>query len=391
MIATFLVLELIPGTRAWYDTGHMLIAELAKQRLEPQLVGDLDDLFGDWASDFPGMSEIVTAAVWPDHIKCNPHLKSESAPSVLCRSSVLPALDAFSAWHFSDLNYILDDLGDKAAGGNPLSNPSAVWALETSMSTFATSNSRWSFHLMLRFAVHILGDLHQPLHDATLVSNDTRFGTFLHGDRGGNSFAVQTQWGKTVPNLHSLWDAAGGLYLTEWPLSGAQRDLLSHNASLLYEAFPPEGFQQYRKSDMDCMLKLFCHTTFTRWAHEAHQLAVQDAYGYGISFGGTPSAEYIANAQLVSQKQIALAGYRLADLLELVLPRLPPRDSGIGREDRTFSGVDAGASNVAWSAVELLVVLQFVLLVFLAWKLLRGRQCAQGREPEHLAQGLLLA
>ncbi|KAG0223547.1 S1/P1 nuclease [Mortierella sp. GBAus27b] len=43
----------------------------------------------------------------------------------------------------------------------------------------------------LKFVVHFMGDIHQPLHDSTR-------------DRGGNDAKIK--WGKTTNNLHSMWD-----------------------------------------------------------------------------------------------------------------------------------------------------------------------------------------
>jgi hypothetical protein len=45
----------------------------------------------------------------------------------------------------------------------------------------------------LKFVVHFLGDMHQPLHAGD------------RGDRGGNDVTVWYQWRRT--NLHSLWDS----------------------------------------------------------------------------------------------------------------------------------------------------------------------------------------
>lgn len=52
---------------------------------------------------------------------------------------------------------------------------------------------------MLRLLIHMVGDMHQPMHAATLF--DERF---PQGDKGGNSFTVYN--GKTKTNLHSVWD-----------------------------------------------------------------------------------------------------------------------------------------------------------------------------------------
>lgn len=67
----------------------------------------------------------------------------------------------------------------------PMGDPSAVWALRQAMSTFVSSQSAFALSFMLRFVIHLIGDMHQPLHATQGVFNDSRFGD-LPGDLGGN-------------------------------------------------------------------------------------------------------------------------------------------------------------------------------------------------------------
>jgi hypothetical protein len=80
--------------------------------------------------------------------------------------------------------------------------------------------------LALKFAVHLVGDLHQPLH----VGNGN--------DRGGND--VRLEWFGTPTNLHRVWDtnmiASTDLSYTE----------LSH---WLNQAITPPLREQWRESN----------------------------------------------------------------------------------------------------------------------------------------------
>ena len=51
-----------------------------------------------------------------------------------------------------------------------------------------------------------------------------------------------------------------------------------------------------------------------QWAQESFEIAKKYTYG-GIEPGTTPSAEYIATGRRVVNEQLAVAGYRLADLM----------------------------------------------------------------------------
>lgn len=55
--------------------------------------------------------------------------------------------------------------------------------------------------LFARYLVHIVGDIHQPLHSVAMFNE-----TFPSGDRGGNSIKIVLLNG-TTQNLHAFWDA----------------------------------------------------------------------------------------------------------------------------------------------------------------------------------------
>jgi len=55
--------------------------------------------------------------------------------------------------------------------------------------------------LMVRFAIHLVGDIHQPLHNTAFYN-----GTLLQGDQGGNLINVTLLNGSETV-LHSYYDA----------------------------------------------------------------------------------------------------------------------------------------------------------------------------------------
>jgi hypothetical protein len=61
--------------------------------------------------------------------------------------------------------------------------------------------------LFARYLVHIVGDIHQPLHSVSLFN-----ATYPSGDRGGNSQKIIIL-NESTQNLHSFWDA--GAYLIQ--------------------------------------------------------------------------------------------------------------------------------------------------------------------------------
>nr|WP_281388209.1 S1/P1 nuclease [Teredinibacter haidensis] len=61
--------------------------------------------------------------------------------------------------------------------------------------------------LLLSFAVHLLSDLHQPLHTITSVDDS------CNHDRGGNNQCMDKGKSKCKQSLHNYWDAGAGLFV----------------------------------------------------------------------------------------------------------------------------------------------------------------------------------
>ena len=149
--------------------------------------------------------------------------------------------------------------------------------------------------------LHVTGDLHQPLHCVsdytTLLDPKTGLAT---GDNGGNGFALGTGRYK---NLHSYWDA--GITRATGPArSTARRAAKAEKANDLY-SFGPE------LNDLEP----------SHWIAEGANLAKSDVYS-GVEAGVDCPEAYGANADKVCLRQAALAGYRLAFLIQkLVGPK----------------------------------------------------------------------
>jgi len=345
----------------------MLIAEIARQQLSASESAKIDGVLKGWEADFPGMSDMVGAAVWMDHLKCTAY----TYPA-LCQGGVRPAMFAFDSWHYADLAYNPDHIAGAEAGHEVPAlqkRPSSLWALEEAMATLRQSDNRWSLNFMIRVLIHVVGDLHQPLHDAEGFFDDQRFGNLSNGDRGGNLIKISDPEWSNLPNLHVLWDSAAGLYLTEWPLSDDGRDLLAQNASALLKEVGRPNFAHrllYFGRDEICVRTgTGCAGMFAGWAQEAHELAINVAYSGGISAGGTPSAEYISRARQVCRRQIVVAGQRLAGLLQAVADRLPDAPASDGADLAAVQGHGGAVNGILVAACAGQSVALFVLAALL--------------------------
>jgi hypothetical protein len=161
--------------------------------------------------------------------------------------------------------------------------------------------------VVLAWVLHLVGDLHQPLHACAVYSAD-----YPAGDRGGNLFMVK--YHGNVTNLHSFWDEILGRYLAP--------SLINAITEKIVEGRPRSGFGEEMKV-----------RGYGEWAKESFAIARDVTYMNGKLKGVTRAASvedktgavvpelpegYDAKARETSRARIALAGYRLADLLNRV-------------------------------------------------------------------------
>lgn len=235
---------------AWGPTGHQCIAQIAQDRLSPEALAAVTQLLGE--------QSLADVATWADEVRrqegyeksgpwhyMNPpadaeHVRRDQCPEEGC---VLWAVD-----HFAQ---VLRD------GTAPLEQRREA----------------------LRFLVHFVGDIHQPLHVG------------LAHDRGGNDVRVEFQGNFT--NLHKLWDSG---------LIHANRPGWSAYAAELESHITPERASQW-STPLDA----------EAWADESHQLAVSFVYSFPKE--GTIDAFYSQQALGIIDARLAAAGVRLAALL----------------------------------------------------------------------------
>jgi hypothetical protein len=67
-------------------------------------------------------------------------------------------------------------------------------------------NEDFEKSMMMRYLIHVIGDIHQPLHAVTLYDD----GKFFKGDMGGNLYLINYTSPYDIDNLHKLWDSGIG-------------------------------------------------------------------------------------------------------------------------------------------------------------------------------------
>ena len=265
---------------AWGDPGHMVVAQIAYDNLNPAAKARVDELstqvtFGNQPYTF------VTLACWMDDIRDT------------------SALEPLKEWHFITLRFIVS--GPAVDQPPPPVNVQSI--LDWSIARLrAGRDSQRVKGYTLAYLAHLTGDVHQPLHSTT------RYTTALpDGDLGGNLFRLSAS---TVrKNLHSYWDGAAGFFdpaNIQRPLNRAERRSIRNFARKIQEDFPA--------SDIDDVDDLNPAT----WVQESHNLAKTEAYD-GITENSVPDGPYRDKTVEITRRRIATAGYRLARVLNETL------------------------------------------------------------------------
>jgi len=258
---------------AWNDMGHMTVAAIAESQLNKSVRDKIAALVRVGATD--KTNTFVTAGCYPDDFKS----------------------DTDRHWHFTNLHFRMDGL---PTANKPLEE-NVVWAIKRFKGVLknrsATPVARAD---ALRYLIHFIGDVHQPLHN---VARDSR--RFPTGDRGGNDFAIPpiVGWGdRPIQNLHILWDFGCGEFRSiDRPLRSGELRSLRSLAERIQKEHP-----RYR-------LKAVSQRDPSNWSTDA--AAIARRFVYLLPEKKVPSAAYLNQGRAIARKQVALAGYRLADLL----------------------------------------------------------------------------
>lgn len=248
LLSPLLMLPL--AASAWSADGHRLVGALAATELTPEAQAQVAELLRGEAD--PTLAGVAT---WADEVRANdPDLGKRSA-----------------RWHYVNMPAGTCDFVPARDCRN---GDCAIGAIERQAAILADrSRPRAERTQALKFVVHFVGDLHQPMHVG------------LGSDRGGNEVQVNLD-GKGT-NLHSLWD----------------RELLASRG------LDPQGYLlRLQRLPVDAIAAGGVHT----WARESCELrSTPGVY--------PPRAKidtgYVERWRPLAERRVRTAAHRLAHLL----------------------------------------------------------------------------
>jgi hypothetical protein len=259
---------------AWGPEGHAIVAEIAEARLTDAARAQVVHLLSQ-----EGHQHLDQVASWADDYRQS-HRET-------------------AGWHFVDipLSATTYEASRDCPGGNCV-----VAQIQNFAAILGNKNAAPADRLMaLKFVVHFVGDIHQPLH-----AED-------NGDKGGNDIHL-IYFGKST-NLHAIWDGgiieqALGTHLG--PNFAPDLAATQQEAATLSGNISPNDAATWAPTGMAAQLD----NATVRWANDSHALA-EVAYQ---NLPSTPRPQgwhqtYQSEEWPIVQDQLSRAGVRLAELL----------------------------------------------------------------------------
>lgn len=236
---------------AWGAEGHRICGQIADSYLTPQARKAIKEILGN--------ESIAITSNWADFIKSDPNYSY------------------LSSWHYIDFDKVYT-----------LPEMQAFLAQDTKVDAYTKINfmiaelkkkdiSKENKLLYLRMLIHIIEDVHQPMHTAHA------------DDQGGNGFKVN--WFSTPTNLHSIWDSQ--------LIDFQQLSYTEYTSAINHTTLAQR--KEWQKAPI------------SQWLYESNQIA--EKLYTEIKPGDTLNYKYNFNHIETLNQQLLKAGVRLAGVL----------------------------------------------------------------------------
>lgn len=246
--------------------GHQLVGQIAYDNLTPE-AKKMCNKYNRMFNKASPIGNFVIAATWLDSLRQKD-------------------VHWFDSLHYIDIPFTKEDTPLPA-----IAEVNALVGIKQALAVLKSKKSSLSDKGMsLRILVHVVGDVHQPLHTVAKVSNQ-----HPRGDLGGNLFPLSKN--PIGSNLHTYWDNGGGVLIGQ-----SKKFQVKNKARQLEQKWSCSAANQEKNPE--------------QWIKSSHNIALTQVYT--ISPDTMPGKRYQLNAQNISQKQILLAGCRLAAMLNSV-------------------------------------------------------------------------
>ncbi len=238
---------------SWGATGHRTIGKIAENHLSQRSKAAVEDLLGS--------ETLAEASTWPDEIRNQPEYQHTGS------------------WHYLNLPLGLsyDEFGQRVKGMTEETVYSALLKQEQLLGS--TNTSKKEKTEALKYIIHFVGDLHQPMHISRAE------------DKGGNT--IQLNFEGTGTNLHSLWDTK----LVE------RQGLSYEQLAEKYDHVPPLLVKEWQTDPL------------IKWLWESYEISSRLYAEVDRMKSRSIDDSYYQSHVAIVQERITKAGIRLAGVL----------------------------------------------------------------------------
>lgn len=294
------------SAHAWDDVGHKASAYIAWQRMSPAARETVIRILRTAAEDSHLSAFYQNYGPEPEAVRKLEYFMLVSTWSDIVRDRAFDT--RYRKYHKSNWHY--DDIFWRQVGGKAeaLTGFEEGGVAVSKLSEFdklirEPSASDRDKAIAIAWIMHLTGDIHQPLHTSARVTE-----TEPKGDQGGNLFLLTPQGTprENQVNLHWYWDS---IIVRNTPLKGemCERDYIVSIAQRI--------MKKHSFGSVASELKL---GEYEAWRDDSFKFAPTDVFSPDLVRFQMPSEKYKRNALTVSERQLALAGYRLGETLNRV-------------------------------------------------------------------------
>jgi len=297
-------------TFAWDDVGHRTMAYIAWQQMTPAARESVIKILRSAPED-SDISAYYIGGPEPDETKKLEYFMLMATWADIVRERSLEARNKkyhHSNWHYDDtfwkqVNGKAEILPSPEEGGVAIDK--LIDFDKVLRNTSATDKDK---AIAIVWIEHLVGDIHQPLHTSGRVTDREP-----KGDQGGNLFLLTPEGTprEKQMNLHWYWDSIVGQYM---PLKGDEcdREYISKVGRKIMKKYPANS--------LSAAMRL---GEYDEWRKESFALNPTDVFSPDLVRFQMPSEKYKKHAFQVAERQLALAGYRLAATFNQIFTTAP--------------------------------------------------------------------
>ena len=310
LFSTILLSIFVSGTAfpafGWHDEGHKLTGYIAWQRMTPLTREAVIKILRSAPEDSNIAAFYQVWGIEPEELRKMEFFMLIPTWADMVRERSFPVRNQkyhHSNWHYYDTFWSEVD-GKVVVIQSAEETGLALTQLEEAERVMRDPKAKDADKAVaIAWMQHLTGDIHQPLHNSARVTK-----TEPKGDQGGNLFFLTPEG--TPPaqrlNLHTYWD---GITNRSVPLEKGQcvENYIAELGTKMMKKHPYEQFASNLKLGQ-----------YKAWHNEGFALATTVVFTPDLKRFEMPSEKYQKTAFATAERQIALAGYRLAETLNTI-------------------------------------------------------------------------